>query len=473
MTSARPATLLLDAADADGAALRSLRRTVTELTEQRQGPLHIASVVTDLLTGTGDERRLEDALTITNGETLASPPPPGVPVEVTTRAKLVLYGQVLGTHLDPPDLDADGTLPDGAENGRRRVIIDFDAVPAGLELSEQDQVGFDRICRTGRWLTADGHVHVNAADDHLSDTARYARWLAGQDRAEIRTGLPDSTDRLARLLDALVEALAVYESTFVVTGGWIWTRDGLSRRLDETVGAGRLFQECKLIAEQATTVYRDAASGRRAPSKRALAAELSEAAGRWGPDDRRRLTVGPRWAGTLFALTQTIARELPATGASLLESSGGLVHAFSEERFGISGVWRLEPVDDAEADRLRQQARDELDEAERRRADEEITAWSFPFTLRVSDREFRDGIVVLPEDAVERLPADGQVTVRLAFVPSGRFANRPIVAASSGTVGSDRDLPFEWPALIGPGTRLSGTVTRRGRLVELAPATGT
>ncbi|WP_052667151.1 hypothetical protein [Nitriliruptor alkaliphilus] len=474
-----PAELLIGAADADGAALGRLRREVSALTARRGGPLHIGSLVTDLVGGYGPDRGLEDGwvVTLRHGAQLAALPPPGAPVEIETASPVIgsVYGQVVATHLDPPtdSLEADGTLPAGAADGRRRLVIDFGAVPDGLGLDDREQVAFERMRRGGKWFTADGHVQVTCNDDGLDDVTRYARWLASDGRAGLRTGLPGSPDRIERLLRSLLSALTVYESTFVTAGAWVWTRDALAARLEEPVGSGYLRDDCRSIAERANTLYADAASGVRQRSRRALAAELAEASDAWPDADRQRLCAGAAWLGTLFALTQTVAVELPGAGAALLGPAGQQVHAVSEPRFGIAGVLLLDPVDDEEAERLRQEARDELDRQSRARAEQEVEAPSFPFSVTVTDEAFSRGVLHIPDEVAGRLHVSDPVTVRLAYVPAGRFAHRPVVAAACGRPGQDGMFTFEWPALIGPGTRLDGLVSRRGRLVELRPVTRT
>jgi hypothetical protein len=475
MVDRAAARRLLDAADGDGAALAWLRRQVVELTGTRRCPLHVGTLLTDVLTGSGPDRLLDDSwvMQLTHRQQLDAPPPPGVFVEVTTRTQLHdLYGQLVCTHLDPPadTLDADGSLPAGASDGRRRLVVDFDAVPDGFGIPADKRPAFERACRAQVWLSADGHLEATAGDDGSDDVVRFARWLTDPARRELAAGLPSSADRLAGLLDELVAKLSVYESTFVTSGGWLWTRQALAARLDEPVGTGRLWHELDLVADRAVVLYPDPASGRRPAARRALASELALTARGWGEDDRARLVAGVGWVGTLFALSQLIATDLPGTGPSLVETADGLVHAREDVRFGIAGVWQLDPVDDEQAEALREAARDELDREVRTTAEEEVALETVPFSLVVSEQAFAEGVLVLPPDALEALHPRDEVVVRLAFVPAGRHAATPVVAAAHQRPDAAGAVVFDWPALVAPGTRLEGLVSRRGRLVELRPA---
>lgn len=470
------ASLLLAAADNDGSALAQLRRTVRELTELRGTPIHIGVLVTDVLAGVGDERDLDDdwVTTLTNGAQLTAPLPPGVPVEVRTASMRLasVYGQLACSHLDPPSgvLEPDGSLPVDAGQERRRLVVDFSAAPEGLGLSDDSAVAFNRACRAGRWFTSDGHLHVTVVDDGRDDVARYARWLADARRRTLCAHLPDSADRIEVLLRGLVDAISQYEASHVTTGAWVWTSEALAEHYQQPVGSGALRHELDDVARGAVAVYRSATSSGYAPSRRALACELALRAESWEPADRSRLCGQSAWISTLFALTQTLARELPDTGPPLLETDHGHVHARADERFGIAGVWALDPVDDDEVERLRQQARDELDQAAKRRGEEDVVTQSYPFTHTLTARQFEQGRLTLPPDVHEELHPDANLTVRLAFTPRGRMGHRPVVVAALGRPDESGALPFEWPAMLAPGSRLDGVVSRRGRLIELRPA---
>lgn len=470
------AAMLLAAADNDGSALRRLRRTVDELTALRGTPMHVGSLVTDVLGGVGDERDLDDnwISPITNGERLSAPLPPGVPVEVRTASMRLssVWGQLACSHLDPPgeELAPDGSLPVDAADRRRRLVVDFAAAPEGLGLAPDAAVAFDRARRAGRWFTTDGHLQTNVLDDGRDDVARYARWLADAKRSTLRAQLPDSADRLEALLRVITAVITEYRASYVTAGAWMWTSEALAEHYDRPVGSGVLHVELDHVARDAVKVYRSATAAGYAPSRRALACELALRAESWDSGDRSRLCSQTAWIATLFALTQTIVRELPDTGPPLLETPHGHVHARSDERFGIAGVWALDPIDDDEAERLRQQARDELDLAARRRAEEDVATQSYPFTHIMTARQFEHGLLTLPTDVREELHPEEVVTIRLAFVPPGRMGNQPVVATTIGRPDATGSLPFDWPALLAPGTQFDGVVSRRGRLVELRPA---
>jgi len=455
---------LLAAADGDGAARRWWRAHVLAECTRRDLPLHVGVLVTDLLAdGDLDDRWV---VPVAHRSTVTELPAPGAMCVVPTRTDLDdVYGQVLAIHIDPGQLQADGSLPE--ELRRWRVVVDLTDGMRGFELDDDERAKLDQVRRRGVWIDHDAHVQVQlTVDDDRDDVRRYADWLAASDRAGLRRTLPDTPAALERLLTGLLDAARSYESSVARVGAYLAGREQVERWLELPIGQGRLRDEFARLADDITRLYRPL-DGAAAHARRAAGALLDEHLAGLGEANRAQLAIGPARLRTLFCLCEVVQQRLPMLGPPLLEQDGRDVLVRNDGRYGLAGVWDIAEQTAEQAETLRQQARAELDSEYRQEQRREVTARRVPFQLAVARSSLARQALVLPPDVLEQVPDGATVRVRLAFVGSGRYAHQQVVVTSEAVPDDGGSVPMAWPALLTPNTVLDGLVSERGRRIEL------
>lgn len=467
--------LLLDVTHGAAAARRELCQVAGELLKARGFPLHAGSLTTALLGGWTPngypdvDHHAGSFSRLAHGGHVSHPAVIGSFVDVNTPTKLgSLYGEIVCSHLDPPlaNFGPDGALTNATPQ-RRRAVIDIDAMPPGLRPDPRRRNRLDKLRETGRWMDGNGHVvyTASAGSDTNDELHRYCRWLAADDRATLRGALPSDEDSLRAMIGGLVDMLASYRQTFVRTGNWLWLREPFTELLSTPIGQGRLNRDdCRRLFAQATTLHGDRTV------IRTVANELRFLAKHWSAADRRDLTEGTAWVTSLFVANAYLT-EQTFGGPPLVNSADGRkIRIDADASFGLAGHWRLTPVSDEEAARIRAAYRDRAKDQQRRNFHDELTpSRPFPFRTRLSQQEFDAGVLRLPDDAARQVDSRHEVTVRLAYTPSGRFASKPVAVASSGRL-DQYGLALDWPALLEVGTKLEGRVTCRGRHIHLQPA---
>jgi hypothetical protein len=456
---------LLSVSEGDGAARSWWRSQVHESCSRRRLPLHLGVILTELLAG--DD--LDDAwiVPLEHGRSVALLPPPGALCVIPTRTDLGdIYGQVLATHLQPEQLEADGSLPEPLSS--RRVIVDLEDGIRGFELADDERSKLDRIRRNGVWLGTSGHLRVELArDEQHGDLRRYADWLAADDRRRLRRDLPDTPAALYALLVALLDAAGSYESSIARVGSYLCDRDQVEQWLEQRIGQGRLRDEFVPLGADVTRLYRSI-DGSPSSARRSVAALLDEHLSRLERADRARLAVGPAWLRTLFCLCETLQQRLPVLGPPLLEDEGRTILVRNDERYGIAGVWDIEEVDETTAERMRSDARAELDREYIAASRTEARARRVPFQFVLSRAALSRQAIILPPDVLAQVPDGAPLRVRLACDGSGRYAHQRVVVATDGVPDAGGSLPMRWPALLRPNTVLDGLLCDHGRRIELS-----